>query len=55
MPLSEKTRKIFWQSVHDKSHEKKRLRLADSKTVGDGIAILIYELADVEAKGADSD
>src|SRR5947208_16545204 len=35
--------------------EKKRLRLADSKTVGDGIAILIYELADVEAKGADSD
>jgi len=35
--------------------EKKRLRLADSKTVGDGIAILIYELAGVEAKGADSD
>ena len=24
MPLSEKTRKIFWQSVHDKSHEKKQ-------------------------------
>ena len=35
--------------------EKKRLRLADSKTVGDGIAILIYELAGVEAKGANSD
>src|SRR6266852_2991266 len=35
--------------------DKKRLRLADSKTVGDGIAILIYELAGVEAKGADSD
>jgi dihydrofolate reductase len=35
--------------------EKKRLRLADSKTVGDGIAILIYELAGKEAKGADSD
>ena len=34
--------------------EKKRLRLADSKTVGDGIAILIYELAGVEAKGANS-
>jgi len=35
--------------------EKKRLRLADSKTVGDGIAILIYEPAGVEAKGANSD
>ena len=35
--------------------DKKRLRLADSKTVGDGIAILIYELAGVEAKGAASD
>jgi len=35
--------------------DKKRLRLADSKTVGDGIAILIYEPAGEEAKGADSD
>jgi dihydrofolate reductase len=34
--------------------DKKRLRLADSKTVGDGIAILIYELANVEVKGAAS-
>jgi dihydrofolate reductase len=31
---------------------KKRLRLADSKTVGDGVAILIYEPAGEEAKGA---
>jgi len=35
--------------------DKKRLRLADSKTVGDGIAILIYEPAGEEAKAADSD
>ena len=35
--------------------DKKRLRLADSKTVGDGIAILIYELAGGKAKGAISD
>lgn len=35
--------------------DKKRLRLADSKTVGDGVAILIYEPAGEEAKGADSD
>ena len=35
--------------------DKKRLRLADSKTVGDGIAILIYEPAGEEAKPADSD
>ena len=34
--------------------DKKRLRLAVSKTVGDGIAILIYELAGEEAKGAAS-
>jgi hypothetical protein len=27
LPLSEKTRKIFWQSVHDKSHEKKQAAL----------------------------
>jgi dihydrofolate reductase len=35
--------------------DKKRLRLADSKTVGDGVAILIYELEGAEAKGAASD
>jgi dihydrofolate reductase len=35
--------------------DKKRLRLADSKTVGDGIAILIYEPAGEEAKAGDSD
>lgn len=34
--------------------EKLRLRLAYTKTVGDGIAILIYELANVEAKATDS-
>jgi dihydrofolate reductase len=31
--------------------DKKPLRLADSKTVGDGVAILIYEPAGVEANG----
>jgi dihydrofolate reductase len=35
--------------------DKKRLRLADSKTVGDGVAILIYEPAGEEAKTSDSD
>jgi dihydrofolate reductase len=35
--------------------DKKRLRLADSKTVGDGIAILIYEPAGEGAKTGDSD
>jgi dihydrofolate reductase len=34
--------------------DKKGLRLADSKTVGDGVAILIYEPAAEEAKGSDS-
>jgi dihydrofolate reductase len=34
---------------------KKRLQLADSRTVGDGIAILIYEPAGQEAKGSDTD
>jgi dihydrofolate reductase len=33
---------------------KKRLRLVDSKMVGDGVAILIYEPAREEAKGPDS-
>jgi dihydrofolate reductase len=31
--------------------DKKSLRLADSKTVGDGVAILVYEPAGEEAKG----
>jgi dihydrofolate reductase len=35
--------------------DKKPLRLTDSKTVGDGVSILIYELVGEEAKGADSD
>jgi dihydrofolate reductase len=34
--------------------DKKRLRLADSKTVGDGVAILIYEPAGKQAKGSNS-
>lgn len=34
--------------------DKKRLRLADSKTVGDGIAILIFDPAGEEAKGSNS-
>jgi dihydrofolate reductase len=35
--------------------DKKPLRLVDSKMVGDGIAILIYEPARDRAKGSDSD
>ena len=35
--------------------DKKRLRLTDSKTVGDGVAILVYEPAGEQAKGSDSD
>lgn len=31
--------------LFDDTSDKKRLRLADSRTVGDGIAILIYEPA----------
>jgi dihydrofolate reductase len=34
--------------------DKKTLRLVDSKMVGDGVAILIYEPAGEEAKGSDS-
>jgi dihydrofolate reductase len=34
--------------------DKKRLRLVDSKMVGDGVAILIYEPAGEEAKESDS-
>jgi len=35
--------------------DRKRLRLADSRTVGDGVSILIYEPAAGEAQGSDSD
>ena len=35
--------------------DKKSLRLVDSKVVGDGVAILIYEPAGEEAKGSGSD
>jgi dihydrofolate reductase len=34
--------------------DKKPLRLIDSKVVGDGVAILIYEPAGTEARGSDS-
>jgi len=34
--------------------DKKPLRLVDSKVVGDGVAILIYEPAGENAKGSDS-
>jgi dihydrofolate reductase len=35
--------------------DKKPLRLVDSKVVGDGVGVLIYEPAGEEAKGSDSD
>jgi dihydrofolate reductase len=35
--------------------DRKRLRLADSKAVGDGVAVLIYEAADEDGKGPDAD
>jgi dihydrofolate reductase len=34
--------------------DKKSLRLADSKMVGDGVAILTYQPATKQAKGSDS-
>jgi dihydrofolate reductase len=34
--------------------DKKSLRLVDSKVVGDGVAILVYQPARAEAKGSDS-
>ena len=34
--------------------DRKRLRLADSRTVGDGVSILIYEPADGEVEASDS-
>ncbi|MDQ3924106.1 MAG: dihydrofolate reductase family protein [Actinomycetota bacterium] len=42
------TGKRLFGSTSDKKH----LRLADSKMVGEGIAILIYELAGEEAEGS---
>jgi dihydrofolate reductase len=38
-------KRLFGETSH-----KKRLKLADSRSVGDGIAILIYESADEDAK-----
>jgi dihydrofolate reductase len=40
--------------LFDGTSDKKPLKLAYSKTVGDGVAILIYEPAGKEAKGSDS-
>jgi dihydrofolate reductase len=37
------------------TNDKKSLRLVDSKVVGDGVAILIYEPMSEDAKGSDSD
>jgi dihydrofolate reductase len=34
--------------------DKKRLRLADSKTVGDGVAILVYERGEREEEGSEA-
>jgi dihydrofolate reductase len=41
--------------LFSETSEKKSLRLVDSKVVGDGVAILVYEPADEEAKGSDSE
>jgi dihydrofolate reductase len=41
--------------LFDETSDRKPLRLVDSKVVGDGVAVLIYEPADEEAKGSDSD
>jgi dihydrofolate reductase len=35
--------------------DRKRLRLADSRTVGDGVSILVYEPANEKAQGSESD
>jgi dihydrofolate reductase len=40
--------------LFDGLSDKKLLRLVDSKVVGDGVAILIYEPASVEATASDS-
>jgi dihydrofolate reductase len=39
--------------IFGETSDRKRLRLADSRTVGDGVAILVYEPARGDAKGAD--
>jgi dihydrofolate reductase len=41
--------------LYGETSDKKRLRLVDSKVVGDGVAILTYEPAGQEAKGSESD
>jgi dihydrofolate reductase len=41
--------------LFSETSEKKSLRLVDSKVVGDGVAILVYEPAGEEAKGSDSE
>jgi dihydrofolate reductase len=41
--------------VFGETSDKKRLRLVDSKVVGDGVAILVYEPAGDQARGSDSD
>jgi dihydrofolate reductase len=41
--------------LYGETSDKKRLRLVDSKVVGDGVAILTYEPAGEDAKGSDSD
>jgi dihydrofolate reductase len=40
--------------IFGETSDKKPLRLADSKVVGDGVAILVYEPAGAGAKGSDS-
>ena len=41
--------------LYGETSDKKRLRLVDSKMVGDGVAILTYEPAGEEAKTSESD
>jgi len=41
--------------LYGETSDKKRLRLVDSKVVGDGVAILTYEPAGEEAKTSESD
>jgi dihydrofolate reductase len=41
--------------LFSETSDKKPLRLSDSKIVGDGVAILVYEPAGEEAKGSDSE
>jgi dihydrofolate reductase len=41
--------------LFSETSEKKALRLVDSKVVGDGVTILVYEPSGEEAKGSDSE